>query len=200
MRSAGAAGDFVALFGAGDVEEAGEGRVLGFGVEGVAALAGDLADEGEDGDDAGLCGPEGEVDDVGVEEVGDVGECALVVAEPGGEAGCAEGGEEGLRIWDFGLRIWGSENGERGRRNAERGSGDCGLGSSRRLCETLDCGLVGAREGGTRGRWGGDAGGVVGHGCGPLHTRARAILDSRGTRVIHMGESGCSVGKSRCGK
>jgi hypothetical protein len=81
----GAARDFVVGVFADDGEEARDSRVLGLGVEGLAALGGDVADVVEQCGDVGLGGPEGEVEDVGVAGLGEFGETE-VAGEPGLEA------------------------------------------------------------------------------------------------------------------
>ena len=78
----GAAGGFVVLVGARDVEQAREGLVGGFGEEGLRALGGDALHLVEEGLNVGLVGPVGELHDGGVEEVGELGEAGVVV-EPG---------------------------------------------------------------------------------------------------------------------
>jgi hypothetical protein len=71
--------------------------VLGLGVEGGGALAGDLADEFQDSVDVGLGSPEREIDDLGGELCGDVGK-TLAVLEPCAETVLVQGRE----VWDFG--------------------------------------------------------------------------------------------------
>jgi hypothetical protein len=80
-----------------DLDHAGDCRVLGFGEEGLRALAGDSLDLVEEGADMGLVGPEGELVDGGVELLGEIGE-AEVVVEPDFQALAVEEGE-GCGMW-----------------------------------------------------------------------------------------------------
>jgi len=79
---------------AGDVDEAYEGLVKGFGVEGAGALVGDAFDFVEAFLDVGLFGPVGERADGGLEHGREFGEAGVVV-EPGLEELAVVGGEGG---------------------------------------------------------------------------------------------------------
>jgi hypothetical protein len=90
----GAAGGFVVGVVAGDVDEAHEGLVEGFGVEGAGALVCDAFDFVEAFLDVGLFGPVGERGDGGLEHGREFGEAGVVV-EPGLEELVVAGGEAG---------------------------------------------------------------------------------------------------------
>ena len=87
---------------AGDVDEAYEGLVEGFGVEGAGALVSDALDFVEAFLDVGLFGPVGERADGGLEHGREFGEAGVVV-EPGLEELAVVGGEGGGRMGRLGL-------------------------------------------------------------------------------------------------
>ena len=80
-----AAGGFFVAGVLGQLVESENRGVMGFGEEGLGAHARNACDGCECFLDVGLLGPVGEVEDVGVELFGDVGEAGVVV-EPGGDA------------------------------------------------------------------------------------------------------------------